>query len=126
MTFVMNVFESDQVKIMMVLLTMAKLADQTALIRLTSDDVMRPTACRSGRCAASRVYGDSPCDQMIKQIVLRKGVLGGLPEIYAQLLRCKNAAQQLSTMPSSEAYAKGQVKSCIWFLPLMRQSGDRY
>jgi hypothetical protein len=99
---------------MMVLPMMAQLVDQTEPIKPLPDDMQLHAACRSGRCAASRVYGDSSCDQMIKQIIVRKGVLGGLPEIYAQLLRCKDAAQHLSQMSP----AQSNVKSCIWFLPL--------
>lgn len=110
---------------MMVLPTIAQMADQIELITPLPDNVQFYTECRSGRCAASRVYGDSTCEQMIKQIVQRKGVLGGLPEVYAQLLRCKDAAQQLSHMQLLDGHVKGHVKSCIWFLPLIRHSSDR-
>ena len=74
---------------------------------LNMDDLR---ACQQGCCASLRVYGSASCGVVIEQIVQNKGLLAGLPHIYAQLLRCRDAARQLSVCKHGQT----PVSCCVW------------
>jgi putative component of membrane protein insertase Oxa1/YidC/SpoIIIJ protein YidD len=90
-----------------------QLTDQTALGVI--DHYQRHVSPYKGFCcAAGRVYGDTTCSAVIKRIVQEKGALAGLPHMHAQLLRCHDAAQQLSRLPNHQ----GAVFCCVLPIPL--------
>lgn len=69
------------------------------------------------QCAAGRVYGDLSCASVVKKIIQQKGLLGGLPEIHAQLLRCKHAAAQLSKVSEQEGLSAEQCAIFCCMMP---------
>jgi putative component of membrane protein insertase Oxa1/YidC/SpoIIIJ protein YidD len=97
---------------------MMQLTDQTALGVLEQYQ-RRVSPYKGFCCPAGRVYGDSTCSAVLKRIVREQGVLAGLPQIHAQLLRCREAAQQLSLLPSPAwPHPQAAVFCCVLPIPL--------
>lgn len=75
-----------------------EMTDQMRLLLIDPEMLLYPID-KWAMCPAHGVYGQTNCTMVIAQIIQQKGMLAGLPMIYAQLLRCQRAAKYLPESP---------------------------